>query len=133
MSKILGGKAGLLDEGIGGSIERGEGAAQGRRHASRHLFVERLQTGPEYSCVNLGEEECDAPPKRRHGVTELAGDATHQPLSREPASLTKLTTRPKEGGHIGRRRLLEQERRLVVSRGKQASHQYWIFEAFCSK
>jgi len=50
-------------------------------------LVERLQTGPEYSCVNLGEEERDAPPERRHGVTELAGDAAHQPLSREPAQI----------------------------------------------
>jgi hypothetical protein len=39
VSEILGNKAGLLEERLGGFIERSKRTAQGRRHLSGHLLV----------------------------------------------------------------------------------------------
>ena len=75
MFKILSGKSGLLDECIGRGIERRECATQGRRHVSRHAFVEGLQARAEHARVDLGEEKRDAPAERGDGVAELPWDA----------------------------------------------------------
>ena len=87
MSEILGGNLGLLDERVRRGIERVEGATQRRGDMRGHGRVERLQTGAQDTRVGFGEEQRGAPPAGRHGVAQLAGDAAHQALARQPAQV----------------------------------------------
>jgi hypothetical protein len=55
----------LLEEGIDGGVERGEGRPQRGSGASVAAEIERLQPRPEHAGLHLGEEEGDPAPEGR--------------------------------------------------------------------
>ena len=81
MSEFLGRKSCLRDEGISRRVERGEEGPQPGRRVSNEPSIQRVQAGAEYARVDLGEEQRDAPPVWRDGVTESARDAAEQALA----------------------------------------------------
>lgn len=60
VSEMLGSKAGLFDERLGGGIEGGEGHAQRWGRLRGDLEIEVSQAGTEDPRVKLGQEQCDA-------------------------------------------------------------------------